>query len=116
MIKRTMIFCEPCGFKKIIEPDEELNLTEIPTCPVPIDIPKLDPLTNKAKTKPAKVRNKKYKCPKCGRGVAVKELQAAYSSAFKKIDEEEEKARMALDKQKRIEDGKPIEKEPEFTG
>jgi hypothetical protein len=114
--QRKMIFCEPCSYKMIIESDSNLNLSEIPTSPIPGGVPELDPKTGKAKIKNSTPQAKKYKCPRCGRGASVKELQPAYASALKKIDEQKEQERIALDRKQRLEDGKPIEKKTDFLG
>ena len=116
-VKRTMIFCEPCGYKSIIEPKQNPDeLTEIVSAKIQAGIPQLE--GNKTVTKPFIERPKMYKCPKCGRGVRVKELLAPYAKAMSEIDQKKELDRLEADKLKRIEDGKPKEKpsDPVFLG
>lgn len=105
--KRKMIFCEPCAYKQIIDPKEEPDLVVIPTSPIQQGIPQLDQATGKTKLRPAKPQNKKYKCPKCGRGVVVKELLGAYSSLMKKLDDETERKKAEEDRLQRLKDGMP---------
>ncbi len=114
--KRTMLYCEPCGFKQIIEVQTTPDLFEIKRTDLQSNIPKLE--GDKTVNKPVIPRSRMYKCPCCGRGVVVRGLLDAYVKTFAKIDEQSEKARQEEEKQKRIEDGKPHEKvdEPEFLG
>jgi predicted RNA-binding Zn-ribbon protein involved in translation (DUF1610 family) len=148
---RKMLYCEPCGFKKIIEPHQEPSaMVEIPRVNVQRGIPNLDPETRqtnvaKAPLKDAKMceeleakakrdnsitwsdgiylyatpgvrKNRMYKCPKCGRGVVLRELVTAYVSAFDQLDRRREQERIEKEKVKRIEDGKPHEKGPPPVG
>jgi DNA-directed RNA polymerase subunit RPC12/RpoP len=129
--KRMMLFCEPCGYKEIVEPNEEpKGLFEIKTSVVQTNLPTIDPMTNKAihvalpdpKTqqlvnKASRPQPKKYKCPKCGRGVRLKELLKPYATAMDKVDQEKEKARLQQHRADRLKDGIPEEKKldiPEF--
>lgn len=111
ILKRTMIFCEPCSFKMILEkgclPE---SLVEIKTSPIPGGIPQLDPKTGRAKQKPHTNQNKRYKCPKCGRGVVVKELQGAYSTTINQIEMKAQLQKHEEDRRQRIQDGKPPER------
>jgi DNA-directed RNA polymerase subunit RPC12/RpoP len=117
--KRKMLFCEPCGYKRILEPDGKAEgLTEIKTSPIQGALPTLDPVAQKTVTKPHQPQAPKYKCPCCGRGVKVKELLKPYADLFDKADEEKERLRLEEDKKKRILDGQPPEKkvDPDFLG
>lgn len=120
IVKRWFIFCEPCSYKKILTVDDpsETDLVEIKTVGTPGGSPFIDPETKKVKAKPTVPRPKKFKCPKCGRGVAIKQLPEVYSKAYKAIDEDRKKRDEEFEKKKRIEDGKPIvrDKEEEFLG
>jgi len=113
--KRWFLFCEPCAFKKIIKADDpaDAGLVEIPQAKIPGGVPVLDPKTKKAKDKPDLSRMKKFKCPQCGRGVMIKKLPEVYEKAYKEIDEEKRKKEQELEKQRRIEDGKPYVRNPE---
>lgn len=129
--KRHMFYCEPCGFKKIVDVNEQPNLVEIKTSPIQGKIPILDPTTGKVintwmldpKTETVvnaqmKLQPKKYKCPNCGRGVKLRELIKPFADALSKRDEEATKRQLEEEKIKRLEDGKPPEKkvDPEFMG
>jgi hypothetical protein len=112
-IKRWFIYCEPCTYRQIITADkpEAENLVEIPTSPIPGGSPVLDPETKKAKEKPAMTQPKKFKCPQCGRGVRAIKLPDVYAKAYKEIDDQVRKKEEEAEKQKRLEDGKPYERE-----
>jgi hypothetical protein len=113
-IKKMMVFCEPCSFKMILENDQiPENLVEIKTSMIPGGIPELDSKTGKTKLKPQNKQNKRYKCPKCGRGLVTKELQGAYLTTIKQIEQKAEIQKMEEDRKKRLEDGKPFERSNE---
>ena len=106
-----MLYCEPCSFRLILEPDElPKNLVEIKTSSIPSGIPTIDSKTGKVQNKPSRGQSKKYKCPRCGRGIVLKELQGAYCKAIDQLTEQQEKEKEQKDKQQRLEDGKPPEK------
>lgn len=107
---RKMIFCEFCTYKLIVEPNATINLVEIKTSNIPGGIPELDEKTGKMKIKTMKSQNKKYKCPKCGRGVILKDIKGAYKKTFSSIEARKEKEKIEEDLKKRLEDGKPHEK------
>ena len=110
--KRThkILFCEPCAYKEIIKiEDIGEDFESVPD--VPGGAPRLDPVTKKAVVQKATKRNKKKKCPKCGRGVFLKELPKAYDKAIQLEIEKEEKEHILSEKKKRIEDGKPLKRE-----
>lgn len=124
--KRMMLFCEPCGYKRILEAEElPKDLPEIKSCAVQTNIPTIDSVTNKAinvpvvdpKTKQLvnkseRPQPKKFKCPKCGRGVRLKELLKPFATALEKVDKEKELQRLEADKQQRLKDGIPAAKRP----
>jgi DNA-directed RNA polymerase subunit RPC12/RpoP len=116
--KRYMTYCEPCGFKRILETNKPEDMITIQTSAIPGGVPQLDPTTNKTILKESKPGPIKVKCPKCGRGVVLKELPEVYAKQYTAIDERKAKERRAADKQQRIQDGKPIkrEKDPDFLG
>ena len=111
--KRKILFCEPCGYKEIVEVEDIGDeYQEIPD--VPGGSPTLDPVTKKVVTKKGIRREKKKKCPKCGRGVFLKNLPAAYTKTIKSIEKREEKEKQESERLKRLEDGKPMVREKEF--
>lgn len=143
---RTMLFCEPCGYKRIIETAADAaGLIEHKTSPVQARIPTLDVTANKTvntwvadpktgKIDPAtgqidpatiqivnpqmKPQPKRYKCPKCGRVAKVRGLLKPFDDALKQVDERKAKERIEEEKRKRLEDGRPPEKkiDPDFIG
>lgn len=107
---RLMLFCEPCAYKQIIEKDNSEDLRTIPTSPIPLGY--LKKTKEKEKQQP-----KKTKCPKCGRGVALKTLPEAYSKAYEEIEKKEKEKKIEEEKFKRIKDGTPIKvNQSEFLG
>lgn len=113
--KKKLFFCEFCSFKMILEEENfSKELVEIKTSSIQTNIPKLNEKTGKIEIKPEKNQNKKFKCPRCGRGVAIKELQGAYKKTLKDIEEKSEKQKQEVDKKQRIEDGKPLEKNSDY--
>lgn len=109
--KKLMLYCEPCAYKRLIMPEEQISdLVEIPSVPIPGGAPVLKPGETKAKPRPQAEQPKKYKCPKCGRGVRVKEMLAPYAKAVDqklKVKEKEERDKARL---QRIKDGQPPER------
>lgn len=138
-IKRMSLYCEPCGTKKIIEIEElviektdprlatgqvkikNMDEAEIKSSPIQLKIPVLDPETKKTVESKFQPQPTKYKCPKCGRAVKLRELGIVHkplADALQRTAEEKERQRLEEDKKKRLEDGKPPEKkmDPEFLG
>jgi DNA-directed RNA polymerase subunit RPC12/RpoP len=114
-IKRFLIFCEPCSYKKIYGTDSPEDLTQIKVSSVPGGSPRLE----KGKTVVPSTQKQlsKVKCPKCGRGVVLRPLPDVYSKSYDEIDKKEQQAREASEKRKRIEDGTPQKyTPPEFLG
>jgi predicted RNA-binding Zn-ribbon protein involved in translation (DUF1610 family) len=99
--QRLIVYCEPCGFKKIID-NEESQLKEIPTSSIQTNIPQLDMATNKTIPSKFKPQSKKFKCPNCGRGVTAKALPNSYAKA---IGEKEEEATKRAEREGMIQDG-----------
>jgi len=118
LVKRWLVFCEPCSYKRILVSSEPHDLVEVKTAPIPGGAPRLDPETKKAKDRPVTSQPKKFKCPQCGRGVRATKLADPYLAAFKEVDGQKRKREEELEKQKRLEDGQPVkrEKDPDFLG
>lgn len=119
--KRHMMYCEPCGHKSIIEPNAKPNLPEAKSCPIQTGIPMIDPAAKQTVYKPFVEQPPKFKCPRCGRAVRVRELLQPYSDAIKVVEKEKEERRVKEDRQRRFEDGKPVIKAepgptPDFMG
>ena len=115
-VKRWLLYCEPCSFKKIIlENDSTDDLTEIPLAKTPggsptMDekgkktvVPSADGLTppvemHEIKSHPGIERNKMFKCPQCGRGVTSKKLPDLY---VKSIQAEEDLKQKVQDEERK---------------
>jgi len=74
-IKKYLIYCEPCGYKKISDGTKEQDLTKVPRSDVPGGAPQIDPNTKLVKTKKSSKQPIMVKCPKCGRGVRVRKMK-----------------------------------------
>jgi hypothetical protein len=111
-----MIFCEVCNYKTIFTADESpAGLTVLPSSNIQLAVPRYDKEQKKTIATAALERQPMAKCPKCGRGVRIKELSSTYSKAFEAIDQQMERKHLEEDRQKRIEDGKPLEKKHEHA-
>jgi DNA-directed RNA polymerase subunit M/transcription elongation factor TFIIS len=83
-IKRFIVYCEPCGFKKIVDEDSLNEFFINETTSVFGGAPFIDIITKKTKKKKNVKRNIQVRCPKCGRGVSTKFVK-------EKSSEDEEK-------------------------
>lgn len=117
-IKRYLVFCEPCSFKKIVESDKPEDFFLIKRSAVPSGSPKIDPETKKIKVPKASSQPTMCKCPRCGRGATFKELPPVYAKTYEEIDAKKRKEQEAIERQKRIEDGQPHERnvDEDFIG
>jgi len=114
-IKRFLVFCEPCSYKKIYDTNSPEDLTQIKVSQVPGGTPRLE--KGKIVDRPTHKQLAKVKCPKCGRGVVLKPLPDVYSKSYDEIDKQEQQVREEAEKRKRIEDGTPHKyNPPEFLG
>lgn len=111
-IKRWFMFCEPCGFRKIIklEGSEAEELTEVKRVDVPGGAPKLDPVKKKTVYRDSVSTTKMFKCLECGRGCVCKKLPDVYAKAYKSVDDKVRMEKEEADKQQRIDDGTPIKR------
>lgn len=76
MPKRFLIYCEQCGYRKIVNdtPAEIKGLLLYKTSKVQARLPRLDHATNKTIESEFIEQMPKYKCPQCGRVVTTKRL------------------------------------------
>jgi len=103
---QKIIFCEFCSFKKILKSPEDLkSFNIIKNAKIQSKLP-----DNKNKKLITKNHKDTVKCPKCGRGIIVKNLSGSHLETIKKIKEKEQKEKEENEFKKRIEDGKPINK------
>ena len=74
-IKKYLVYCEPCGYKRITDGSSDEDLKKVPRSDVPGGAPQLDPQTKKVKFKKSTPQPTMVKCPKCGRGIRVRKLK-----------------------------------------
>jgi hypothetical protein len=123
---RWFFYCEPCGFKKVVEGPEH-GMTEIKTSPIPLGVPRQDPKkytktemedkgwgNRKFWNSNNQKQNTRVKCPKCGRGVTAKALTKTYDEAYKKIDDRKKAEHDLKLKKERLLDGMPDKKRTAF--
>lgn len=109
-VKRFLIHCEPCGFKKIVDQDTDVKLHEFKIADIPGGSPKFNPANNKLNLPKSISRNKGYKCPKCGRGVISRTLPDVYKNAILQRDNQTEQEEIQRRREQRIKDGQLPEK------
>lgn len=115
-IKRYLVFCEPCSYKRILTSDTPDDMVPIKQADVPGGSPRLE--AGKTVSRPAHKQSAKVKCPQCGRGVVVKVLPDVYSKAYQEVDDRQRKNKEDKEKRQRIEDGMPVKrsKDVDFMG
>jgi DNA-directed RNA polymerase subunit RPC12/RpoP len=74
-IKTYRLYCTFCGYKRITDGTKDKDLVEVKTSPMQITLPILDPITHKTIEPKFKKREKRFKCPKCGRVIFPKKLK-----------------------------------------
>lgn len=74
MAKTYIIYCEPCGFKKIVLDPSDVGLPEVETSSIQGRIPVLDKEIKKTKTFPHITTMPKFKCGQCGRVVTLRKF------------------------------------------
>ena len=104
-IKRWFMYCEPCGFRKIItsENPESDELTEVKRVKVPGGAPRLDAVTKKTLTRDSLETTKMFKCLECGRGCTCKRLPDVYAKAYKLVDDRIRKSKEESEKKEKSE-------------
>ena len=80
-----------CNWQLITDGSDEIakKLVEIKTSPIPAGLPQIDEETKKIVTPAPKKQIKKFKCPRCGRGIRplkIDDLQSKINDA-KAIEE-----------------------------
>jgi hypothetical protein len=70
-VKLYKLYCQMCNWQLVTDGSDEAakKLVEIKTSPIPTGLPKIDEETKKIVTPPPKKQIKRFKCPKCGRGI-----------------------------------------------
>jgi len=104
--QKKLIFCDFCSFRKILNNADDLkNFNIIKNAKIQSKLPDI-------KNKKIVTKNNKdmIKCPSCGRGILVKNLNGSHLETINKIKTKEQKEKEENEFRKRIEDGKPINK------
>lgn len=120
-MSRFILFCEPCGYKKIHE-DGDCKLVRIPRSRIQLNIPALDEKTGKTQefvdeATGEKLQSKfreqpaQFRCPNCGRGVTVKAIPDAFNKIIKQREQEAEERQHTAEMEKEGWVPKPIEQE-----
>lgn len=78
------LYCEPCNWKKISDGSDLGDLHEIKESPVPGGIPYYDRQAKKIIEKASQKKQKKYRCPNCGRVVIPRKI----TNPQEKIDQQ----------------------------
>jgi len=86
-LKLYIIYCEPCGFKKLTDGGDVSGLIPYKQSMIPGGSPYRDPLTGEIKTPPARSNSKKFKCPRCGRVVTVRKVADPNTITGRSYDE-----------------------------
>ncbi len=73
-VKQYIMYCEFCGFKRITDGTDVQDLVPYKESNIPGGVPYLDPVTKKVVTPKSFARNKKFKCPKCGRLITARRM------------------------------------------
>lgn len=71
-MRTYVVYCEPCGYKRLVEDPLHVGLPQIQTSKVPGRIPVLDPETKKTTVFDHITPMPKYRCPSCGRAVTLR--------------------------------------------
>ena len=73
-IKKYLVYCEPCGYKRITDGTNDEDLIKVSRSDVPGGAPQLNPHTKEVDIKKSSKQPTMVKCPKCGRGIRVRKL------------------------------------------
>jgi predicted RNA-binding Zn-ribbon protein involved in translation (DUF1610 family) len=90
MAKTYIIYCDPCGYKKVVEDPTNVGLPPFQTSSVQGRIPVLDKATNKTKKFPEVTTMPKFKCPGCGRVVTLRKLNVPKAPPPQQDDKQDE--------------------------
>jgi DNA-directed RNA polymerase subunit RPC12/RpoP len=85
--KSFVLYCDYCNYKKIVGDLEQSGLFEIKTSNVPGGLPAFDSEKKKFVPKKSLEQPKKFRCPKCGRGIRAKIHATPVSNHSEEIKE-----------------------------
>jgi len=86
-LKLYIIYCEPCGFKKLTDGSDVSGLVPYKQSRIPGGSPYRDLATGKIVTPESRPNSKKFKCPKCGRVVTVRKVADPNNYTGRSFDE-----------------------------
>ena len=86
-LKLYIIYCEPCGFKRLTDGSDVAGLIPYKQAPIPGGSPYRDMATGQIKIPPSRQNSKKFKCPKCGRVVTVRKVADPNTITGRSYDE-----------------------------
>ena len=86
-LKLYLIYCEPCGFKKLTDGSDVSGLVPYKQSRIPGGSPYRDPATGQMVTPESRSNSKKFKCPKCGRVVTVRKVADPNNYTGRSFDE-----------------------------
>lgn len=66
-VKRYLLFCEYCAYRRITDGSDASDLHEVKRAPLMTGVPKWNPIEQKTETTAPRKRKRLFKCPKCGR-------------------------------------------------
>ena len=67
-IKRYLLFCEYCSYRRITDGSDIQDLYEYKTTPMMTGVPKYDLLKKETVVPKSKNQRRRWRCPKCGKG------------------------------------------------
>jgi predicted RNA-binding Zn-ribbon protein involved in translation (DUF1610 family) len=86
-LKLYIIYCEPCGFKKLTDGSDVSGLIPYKQSRIPGGSPYRDQATGQILTPESRPPSKKFKCPKCGRVVTVRKVADPNNQTGRSFDE-----------------------------
>lgn len=74
-MSKYSFYCEPCGYREFLNEEDFKSKIEISRSPIPKGVVKIeDGKATEESLKQGVPQPRMFKCPKCGRGVKVREV------------------------------------------
>ncbi len=86
-LKLYTLYCEPCGYKRLMDGSNVTDLIPYKQAMIPGGSPYRDPATGEIKTPPSRPNSKKFKCPNCGRVATVRKVADPNTTTGRSFDE-----------------------------
>lgn len=90
-----LLNCEICNYRQVTSNNSDVGLYENKTSPVPGGLPYLDQEKKEIVVKPSQPQIKKFRCPKCGRGIIAKPAKNPQDEVNKRLDQKKRAAEAA---------------------